>query len=135
MTRSTATAVPFSDDEFLVLQRAELNARRTAYREQVDRLSAAAEELALAHEPPDLADEEGFAEAGSLHVERDRVLSLAARARARIEQIDGALRRLDAGTYGACRTCRQPIPIARLEALPEATQCVSCASGSVLRRR
>jgi DksA/TraR C4-type zinc finger protein len=26
--------------------------------------------------------------------------------------------------------CRQPVPVARPEALPEATQCVSCASGN-----
>lgn len=132
---STATAIPFAEDDFLVRQRAELNARRASYREQVERLSAAAEELALADESPDLGDDEGFAEAGSLHVERDRVLTLTARAKGRIEQIDSALHRLDAGTYGGCRTCRRPIPVARLEAVPEATQCVSCASGSVLRRR
>ena len=135
MTSSTASAVPFVDDDFLVHQRAELTARRAAYREQVERLTVAADELAQAGETPDLGDEQGFAEADSLQVERDRVLSLTAQARSRIEQVDAALRRLDTGTYGACRSCRRPIPVARLEAVPEATQCVSCASGSALRRR
>ena len=135
MTSSTASAVPFVDDDFLVHQRGELTARRAAYREQVGRLTAAADELAQAGEAPDLGDEQGFAEADSLQVERDRVLSLTAQARNRIEQVDAALRRLDTGTYGACRSCRRPIPVARLEAVPEATQCVSCASGSALRRR
>jgi DnaK suppressor protein len=135
MTSSTASAVPFVDDDFLAHQRAELTARRGAYREQVERLSAAADELAQAGEAPDLGDEQGFAEADSLHVERDRVLSLAAQARNRIEEVEAALRRLDTGAYGGCRSCRRPIPVARLEAVPEATQCVSCASGSALRRR
>ena len=135
MTSHHASAVPFIEDDFLLHQRAELSARRAAYREQVERLSAAVDELAQAGEAPDLGDEEGFAEADSLHVERDRVLSLTALARRRIEEVDAALRRLDTGTYGACRSCRRPIPTARLEAVPEATQCVSCASGSVLRRR
>jgi DnaK suppressor protein len=135
MTSSTASAVPFVDDDFLAHQRAELTARRGAYREQVERLSAAADELAQAGEALDLGDEQGFAEADSLHVERDRVLSLAAQARNRIEEVEAALRRLDTGAYGACRSCRRPIPVARLEAVPEATQCVSCASGSALRRR
>jgi DnaK suppressor protein len=135
MTSTTATAVPYVEDEFLIRQRRELGARRVAYREQVERLSAAVDELAQAGEAPDLGDEQGFAEADSLSVERDRILSLTALARGRIDEVDAALRRLETGTYGACRTCRRPIPVARLEAVPEATQCVSCASGSVIRRR
>ena len=135
MTSNTASAVPFTRDDFLLRQRGELTARRASYREQLDRLSAAVEELAQASDAPDLGDEQGFAEADPLNVETDRVLSLAALARRRIDDVDAAIRRIDAGAYGACRSCRQPIPVARLEAVPEATQCVSCASGSVLRRR
>jgi DnaK suppressor protein len=135
MTSSTASAPSFVEDDFLLQQRAELAARRAAYREQVERLAAAADELAQADGTSDLADEQGFAEADSLSVERDRVLSLTAQARQRIDDVDAAMRRLDTGSYGACRSCRRPIPIARLEAVPEATQCVSCASGSALRRR
>ena len=135
MTSTTASAVQYVDDDFLLHQRRELSARRASYREQVERLSTAAEELAQASEAPDLGDEQGFAEADSLNVERDRVLSLTALARGRIDEVDAALRRLESGTYGACRSCRRPIPTARLEAVPEATRCVQCASGSVLRRR
>ncbi|MDQ3898649.1 MAG: TraR/DksA C4-type zinc finger protein [Actinomycetota bacterium] len=137
MTSSTASAVPFVEDDFLLSQRRELTARRASCREQVERLTTAAEELAEAQagEAPDLGDDEGFAEGDSLHVERDRVLSLTAVAKRRMEEIDAALHRLERGTYGACRSCRRPIPVARLEAVPEATQCVSCASGSALRRR
>jgi DnaK suppressor protein len=135
MTSTIASAVHHIDDDFLLLQRGELSARKRSYREQVERLTAAVDELAEATEAPDLGDDQGFAEADSVSVERDRVLSLAALARRRVEDIDAALRRLDAGTYGACRSCRRAIPLVRLEAVPEATQCVSCASGSVLRRR
>ena len=135
MQSITASAIRDVDDDFLLHQRGELSARRASYREQVERFSAAVEELAQAGEAPDLGDEQGFAEADSLSVERDRVLSLTALARGRIDEVDAALRRLESGTYGACRSCRRPIPTTRLEAVPEATQCVSCASGSVLRRR
>lgn len=135
MNSTTASAVQDVDDDFLLHQRSELSARRESYREQVERLSATADELAQAGEAPDLGDEQGFAEADSLSVERDRVVSFTALARGRIDEVDAALRRLESGTYGACRSCRRPIPTARLEAVPEATQCVSCASGSVLRRR
>ena len=135
MNSTTASAVQYVDDDFLLHQRRELSARRASYREQVERFSAAVDELAQAGEAPDLGDEQGFAEADSLSVERDRVQSLTELARRRIDEVDAAIRRLESGTYGACRTCRRPIPTARLEAVPEATQCVGCASGSVLRRR
>jgi DnaK suppressor protein len=42
---------------------------------------------------------------------------------ARSEQ---ALARIDAGTYGVCESCEQPIGKARLQAFPRATLCVSC---------
>ncbi len=135
MHSNTASAVPFVEDDFRLGQRAELCARRASCLEQVERLTAAAEELSHAGEAPDLGDEQGFAEADSLSVERDRILSLTAAGRRRIEEIDAALVRLDTGAYGGCRSCRRPIPVARLEAVPEATQCVACASGSALRRR
>ncbi len=137
ISASTAAHIKFGEDDFLAGQRAELHARRAAYREQAERLAAAVEELtqAQAGEAPDLGDDDGFAEGDPLSVEMDRILTLAAVARRRTEEIDAALARLDAGVYGMCRTCRRPIPVARLEAVPEATQCVSCGSGSALRRR
>ena len=137
ITASTAPHIKIGEDQFLAGQRAELHARRSAYREQAERLAAAVEELtqAQAGETPDLGDDDGFAEGDPLSVERDRILTLATGARRRIEEIDAALTRLDAGAYGMCRTCRRPIPTARLEAVPEATQCVSCGSGPALRRR
>lgn len=134
MTSHAASTVAFADDEFLLRQRAELRARRADYLEQAERLSAAAEELAEAG-TADLGDDQGFAEADPLTVERDQLQSLSLLARQRLEDVEAAIRRLEAGSYGACRTCRRPIPRARLDALPEATQCVSCAGGSVLRRR
>jgi RNA polymerase-binding protein DksA len=41
-------------------------------------------------------------------------------------EIDGALGRIEAGTYGICETCGQPIATERLEAIPYATQCIDC---------
>jgi DnaK suppressor protein len=42
--------------------------------------------------------------------------------------IVSALGRMEAGTYGACAHCSEPIPYARLEVLPYATGCVHCLS-------
>src|ERR687887_883707 len=40
--------------------------------------------------------------------------------------IDTALKRIEDGTFGTCRTCAQEIAIERLEALPYTTQCIDC---------
>jgi RNA polymerase-binding protein DksA len=40
--------------------------------------------------------------------------------------IDGALKRIDEGTFGMCKGCGQPIALERLEALPYTTQCIDC---------
>jgi len=43
-----------------------------------------------------------------------------------IAAIDGALQRIDDGTYGTCQGCGQPIAAERLEAVPWTTQCIDC---------
>lgn len=48
------------------------------------------------------------------------------RTQARYESIVAALERLDAGTYGTCAACANPIPFGRLLVMPEATHCVRC---------
>ena len=45
-----------------------------------------------------------------------------------IEQIDAALARIDAGTYGACTRCGTTIPEERLEIRPFSATCVACTS-------
>jgi DnaK suppressor protein len=41
-----------------------------------------------------------------------------------LAEIDGALARIDEGTYGVCVRCGKPIGQERLEALPWATLCI-----------
>ncbi len=43
-----------------------------------------------------------------------------------LQAIDGALRRLDDGTYGTCRDCGEAISPARLAAIPWTRSCISC---------
>ena len=40
--------------------------------------------------------------------------------------VAAALGRLDDGTYGNCAGCENPIPFARLAAIPEAEYCIDC---------
>jgi len=43
-----------------------------------------------------------------------------------LASIDTALKRIEEGSFGTCRTCAEPIAIERLEALPYTTQCIDC---------
>ena len=43
-----------------------------------------------------------------------------------VREIDAALERIDAGTYGICVNCGEPIPEERLDAVPYAVLCLSC---------
>jgi len=40
--------------------------------------------------------------------------------------VKNALKKFEKGTYGLCESCGEPIDPARLEALPQATMCMSC---------
>ena len=43
-----------------------------------------------------------------------------------LRRIDGALARINEGSYGLCESCGQEIPAARLQAEPTALRCVRC---------
>jgi RNA polymerase-binding transcription factor DksA len=43
-----------------------------------------------------------------------------------MREIDAAMGRLGAGTYGTCESCRGSIPLARLRAIPATRRCLSC---------
>jgi DnaK suppressor protein len=58
--------------------------------------------------------------------ERERVLSLLDNSRDLLEQVNVALERIDAGTYGICASCGKPIEAARVKALPHASLCIAC---------
>ncbi len=50
-----------------------------------------------------------------------------------LREISDALRRIDAGTYGACMECEEPISQKRLDAVPWARYCVTCQEAIALR--
>jgi len=50
-----------------------------------------------------------------------------------IGDIDAALARLAAGTYGVCDSCSRPVSAARLKVLPTATKCIRCAMATEYR--
>lgn len=64
----------------------------------------------------------------STQLENDEVLgALDEAGRTELAAIRSALGRLDDGTYGTCGGCGERIPKARLDALPVAALCLTCA--------
>ncbi|MGO4599758.1 TraR/DksA family transcriptional regulator [Terrabacter sp. 2RAF25] len=66
------------------------------------------------------------ADAGAKTAEREHEISVAANARASLLQAEHALEQLEAGTYGICENCGNPIGKLRLQARPRATLCMTC---------
>ena len=58
--------------------------------------------------------------------ELEKRLSLEKRLANTVAEIEHALEKYEAGTYGLCDSCGQPIEPARLEALPQASLCLGC---------
>jgi DnaK suppressor protein len=58
---------------------------------------------------------------------KDMAVVTLERERRTLEEIESALRRIKSGEYGSCASCGEPIPEARLKALPWARVCVRCA--------
>jgi DnaK suppressor protein len=66
------------------------------------------------------------ADAGAKTFQREHELALTQNARELLELSERALARMDAGSFGVCDSCGQPIGKARLQAFPRATLCVAC---------
>ena len=100
---------------------------RDQLREERDRV---VEQLArLGHGPEASLDfDENFADSGQVTAERGEVDALSGQLEETLTDIEDALARYDAGTYGECESCGRRIPEARLEAMPAARLCIDCAS-------
>ncbi|MEI8169900.1 MAG: TraR/DksA family transcriptional regulator [Rhodoferax sp.] len=102
--------------EQLLAQRASLLAQLSTLRGgSVGRAEASAEHFARA--------EDSDAQVNSA---RDLEFALDERESAELRQVDAALERIAAGTYGQCIDCGIEIPAARLHAAPEAQRCIVC---------
>lgn len=66
------------------------------------------------------------ADLGSSNFERDQEVALAQNAREMADQSRLALHLFDAGNYGLCEVCGEPIGKGRLQVFPRATLCVTC---------
>jgi DnaK suppressor protein len=69
-----------------------------------------------------------MAELGSGNFDQEFTLSLLGSEKDALDQIEGALERIEDGSFGQCEECGTKIPKPRLEAIPYAALCVQCAS-------
>jgi DnaK suppressor protein len=74
------------------------------------------------------ADDEHDPEGTTIAFERSQIGALVRQVRHHLTEIDAALERVDAGSYGLCERCGTVIGDARLDALPAARTCIRCAS-------
>ncbi|MGD9481891.1 TraR/DksA family transcriptional regulator [Streptomyces sp. TRM70308] len=140
-TTGTHTAVPqarvaAAPDELAVRTgedpwtESEVDEARTELATEVDRLRAEidAVERGLAGLMRDSGDGAGDdqADTGTKNVTREHEMAIAENAREMMYQSERALERLEAGTYGLCENCGNPIGKARMQAFPRATLCVEC---------
>ena len=58
--------------------------------------------------------------------ELEKRLALEERLRESLKEVEHALEKYEAGTYGLCDSCGQRIEEGRLEAIPQASLCLSC---------
>ena len=72
-------------------------------------------------------DTEDLAETATVTLGREIDYTLGENSQAVLGEINAALARVDAGTYGTCTKCGNEISVGRLEAHPWASLCIDCA--------
>lgn len=73
------------------------------------------------------ADDEHDPEGATIAFERSQLNAVIQQTRIQVSEAQAALKRWDAGEYGLCERCGQPIGAERLEARPTASACIACA--------
>lgn len=131
--KKKAAKSPFGK-KFIDEMKARLIEERAKYLHSEETYRAEADALIEGREPGDVQFDEESGEGDTLAVERERDIALSNQARAAVEQIDAALERIDAGTYGICVVSGLAIPQERLRAIPWAAERVEYKVGGLGRR-
>jgi DnaK suppressor protein len=128
-TRSGAAALPVRPGEERWTE-AELDEVRHELEAEVNELrnEISTAETQIAERMGDAVADAGddTADTGAKTFEREHEIALTHNARELLAQNERALERIQAGTYGVCESCGEPIGKARLQAFPRATLCVAC---------
>jgi RNA polymerase-binding transcription factor DksA len=96
-------------------------ARLEALLMAASRLQAGAQE---AQERELSSSDQHPAELATETIERELDQSVVLHVQTELTEVEAAVAKLEAGTYGLCEACAKPISDARLEALPAARYCI-----------
>lgn len=106
-----------------LLQEKEQQLQAVIAEHEAERSKVRMAETAAERSPdPDSAD------GGAMAYEFEKELSVDRNTRDILAQVRQAILAVEDGTYGTCRVCNRPIPVARLRVLPYTSLCVQCAS-------
>lgn len=67
-----------------------------------------------------------YVDRAAIHRDQDMKLRIKSRESRLMKKIRLALDRIEAGTFGICETCEEPISLRRLAARPVTTKCIDC---------
>jgi RNA polymerase-binding transcription factor len=129
---------PMAEAKLTKKEHDDLRTRMSEEREHLEAQLASIVEESFAATQSDMSGDVGLddesADAGTATFEREKDLSIENNVRDLLRKIDGALKRMDEGTYGLCVRCGRPIEKARLKALPYAELCIKDAQAAQSRR-
>jgi RNA polymerase-binding transcription factor len=77
-------------------------------------------------ETEDETTDDHIAETATATLDREIDYTLEENSEHVLSEIEGALERIEEGTYGTCVNCGKPIAEERLAAIPWATYCIDC---------
>ena len=103
-----------------------LETKRTSIVKDLGTLQSHSMQITSAESSGDLTYSDHMPDLGNSTMEREKAFLFAARDGAYLDQIEAALTRIKDRKFGVCRTCKTPIPRARLEAVPTTEVCVPC---------
>src|SRR4051812_44058906 len=101
---------------------------RAALESERDILVQQLRELGFADGQAGLEYDSNFADSSQVTAERGEAEAKASSLRETLEEVNHALAKFEAGEFGKCESCGNPIAEARLEAMPSARYCIDCAS-------
>jgi DnaK suppressor protein len=117
-----------------VLDEATLAALRRQLERQNAELRKEIESQGADPESDDVAfvEDAGFSDRSHRTEERSRLISVVRALRSNLRDVERALAKIEAGTYGTCESCGKPIGLERLEALPWAVLCIECKQKGIV---
>jgi DnaK suppressor protein len=118
----------------LAAEKARLEGDLATYRERVAEVGGGLDEPGNRWETGGTVFGDHLADDATELFEREKDLGLEQTLEQHLQQVTDALARIEAGTYGTCETCGKPIARGRLEAMPEAAQCIDCKTADEARR-